>query len=83
MNDIVELVLGYLRGSGVNRWYAMVCAWLICVLGWTVVCILPDQYESIGTGHRGIPNHITAPAYGLTVGIDPDTQVALVTKNLA
>ena len=32
MNDIIELVLGYLRGIWRHRWYAMACAWLVCIL---------------------------------------------------
>ncbi len=37
MNDIVEQLLSYLRGIWRNRWYAMVCAWLVCLIGWVVV----------------------------------------------
>lgn len=82
MNDIVELVLGYLQGIWRNRWYAMVCAWLICVLGWTVVCILPDQYEASAQVIVDTQTILQPLLKGLTVGIDPDTQVALVTKTL-
>lgn len=82
MNDIVELVLGYLRGIWRYRWYAMVCAWLICVLGWTVVCILPDKYEVSAQVIVDTQTILQPLLKGLTVGVDPDTQVALVTKTL-
>ncbi|MEZ5575233.1 MAG: hypothetical protein R3F44_06170 [Candidatus Competibacteraceae bacterium] len=64
------------------RWYAMVCAWLICVLGWTVVCILPDKYEVSAQVIVDTQTILQPLLKGLTVGIDPDTRVALVTKTL-
>ena len=82
MNDIIELVLGYLRGIWRNRWYAMVCAWLVCVLGWTVVCILPDQYEVSARVIVDTQTILQPLLKGLTVEVDPDTQIALVTKTL-
>ncbi len=82
MSDIIEQVLGYLRGIWRNRWYAMVCAWLVCALGWTVVCILPDQYEVSAQVIVDTQTILQPLLKGLTVEVDPDTQVALVTKTL-
>ena len=82
MNDIIELVLGYLRGIWRHRWYAMACAWLVCILGWTVVCILPDQYEVSARVIVDTQTILQPLLKGLTVEVDPDTQVALVTKTL-
>ena len=82
MNDIIELMLGYLRGIWRNRWYAMACAWLVCVLGWTMVCILPDQYEVSARVIVDTQTILQPLLKGLTVEVDPDTQVALVTKTL-
>ena len=82
MNDIIELVLGYLRGIWRNRWYAMVCAWLVCVLGWTVVCILPDQYEVSARVIVDTQTILRPLLRDLTVEVDPDTQIALISRTL-
>ncbi len=82
MNDTIELVLGYLRGIWRNRWYAMVCAWLVCILGWAVVFILPDQYEVSARVIVDTQTILQPLLKGLTVEVDPNTQVALVTKTL-
>ncbi len=46
MNDNLDQVMGYVRGAWRFRWLALSCAWVICLLGWAVVGILPDIYEA-------------------------------------
>jgi polysaccharide chain length determinant protein (PEP-CTERM system associated) len=29
-----------------RRWWAMLTAWLVCIIGWIAVATLPDQYEA-------------------------------------
>ncbi|QQS55331.1 MAG: chain length-determining protein [Candidatus Competibacteraceae bacterium] len=82
MNDIIEQLLGYLRGIWRNRWYAMVCAWLVCVLGWTVVCILPDQYQASARVFVDTQTVLRPVLQGLTVDLNPDAQVELITRTL-
>ena len=82
MNDIIELVLGYLRGIWRNRWYAMVCAWLVCILGWTVVCILPDQYQASARVFVDTQTILRPVLQGLTVDLNPNAQVEVITRTL-
>ena len=46
MNDVLEQVVGYLRGLWRYRWYIHLIAWPICIGGWLYVHQLPDEYES-------------------------------------
>lgn len=82
MNEMIEQVLGYLRGIWRNRWYAMGCAWLICVIGWVVVFRMPDQYEVSARVFVDTQTILRPLLQGLTVEINPDTQVGLIMKTL-
>ena len=83
MNEIIEQLLGYLRGIWRNRWYAMVCAWLVCLLGWTVVFILPDQYEVSARVIVDTQTILQPLLKGLTVEVDPRYPDFNGHKNLA
>ncbi|HRE54815.1 MAG TPA: GNVR domain-containing protein [Candidatus Competibacter sp.] len=82
MNDLVEQILGYLRGIWRNRWYAMLLAWLICVIGWIAVLKLPDQYEVSAKTFVDTQTILRPLLQGLTVEVNPDTQVGLIMKTL-
>ena len=36
----------YLKAAWQRRWLALAAAWIICVLGWTAVYLIPNQYEA-------------------------------------
>lgn len=82
MNEIVEQTLDYLRGIWRNRWYALGCAWLVCVVGWVVVCILPDQYQASARVFVDTQSILRPLLQGLAVEVNPDAQVGLVAKTL-
>ncbi len=46
MNDLLMLAYSYLHGVWQYRWSALVVSWIVALLGWTVVYVLPDQYTS-------------------------------------
>ncbi|MEQ8483717.1 MAG: GNVR domain-containing protein [Pseudomonadales bacterium] len=46
MNEIFELIIQYVRSAWRFRWWAAGVAWLLCLLGWTVVSLQPDVYEA-------------------------------------
>ncbi|MEM9287108.1 MAG: XrtA system polysaccharide chain length determinant [Pseudomonadota bacterium] len=46
MNAYIEQLTTVLYGVWRKRWYGLVAMWLICVLGWIVVALIPDKYES-------------------------------------
>ena len=46
MRDVIMLVLRYARGAWRFRWWMLGIAWVISVIGWTVVAKLPDKYEA-------------------------------------
>ncbi len=82
MNELIDMVLGYLRGIWRNRWYALVCAWLICVVGWVGVFMLPDQYEASARVYVDTQTILRPVLQGLTVDLNPNAQVDLITRTL-
>ncbi len=82
MNEIVQQVFDYLRGIWRNRWYALGCAWLVCVLGWVVVSILPDQYRATARVFVDTQSILRPLLQGLAVEANPDAQVGLVARTL-
>jgi len=46
MNTLYEEVLAALHSVWHRRWIALGLAWGICILGWLVVALIPNSYES-------------------------------------
>lgn len=46
MTSYIEQLTTVLYGLWRKRWHGLVAMWLICVLGWIVVALIPDRYES-------------------------------------
>lgn len=46
MRELLHMFLNELRGSWRYRWFAVLVAWIVCVLGWTAVYSLPDTYQA-------------------------------------
>ncbi|MGI0015583.1 MAG: Wzz/FepE/Etk N-terminal domain-containing protein, partial [Nitrososphaera sp.] len=46
VDQLLEAVKTYLRLVWHHRWVALVCAFAVCLIGWVVVAMLPNQYES-------------------------------------
>lgn len=82
MNEIIEQLLGYLRGIWRNRWYALGCAWLVCLIGWVVVHKLPDQYQASARVFVDTQSVLRPLLQGLAVNVNPDAQIGLVTRTL-
>ena len=80
MNEIIEQLLDYLRGIWRNRWYALGCAWLVCLIGWVVVFILPDQYKASARVFVDTQSILRPLLQGLAVDVNPDAQIGLVAE---
>ena len=83
MQDILDQVLGYLRGIWRYRWYALALAWLVCIVGWVGIYRLPDQFEASARVYVDTQSVLRPLLKGLVVNVnDPDSQVALMTRTL-
>ncbi len=46
MNNITDQIRLALHGIWMRRWLALGVAWAICMLGWLIVSMIPNRYES-------------------------------------
>lgn len=46
MNSIYEELLSALHSVWHRRWLALAVAWAVCLIGWLVVALIPNSYES-------------------------------------
>ena len=46
MNGLYDEILSALHGVWNRRWLALAVAWGVCLLGWLVVAMVPNTYES-------------------------------------
>ncbi|SFG27751.1 polysaccharide chain length determinant protein, PEP-CTERM locus subfamily [Novosphingobium sp. CF614] len=46
MNNLYEELLSAIHSVWTRRWIALVIAWAICLIGWFVVALIPNSYES-------------------------------------
>jgi polysaccharide chain length determinant protein (PEP-CTERM system associated) len=82
MQEIIGQLLDYLRGIWRNRWYALACAWVICLIGWVVVYRMPDQYEASARVFVDTQSVLRPLLQGLAVSVNPDAQIGLMTRTL-
>lgn len=80
MDEIIELLLSYLRGIWRRRWYAIGVAWAIAISGWVFVHQLPDQYEASARLHIDTRSLTRYLMRGLAVDMGIDKRVQLMTR---
>jgi len=51
MKDQLEQIYCYLHGIWQYRWQALVVSWIVALLGWAVVHVLPNEYTSYTVMH--------------------------------
>lgn len=82
MTDVLEQVLAYVRGAWRHRWYMVITAWVICVTGWTVVALLPDQYTASARVYADTTSILRPLLRGLAIEGDVSRKVALMSQTL-
>ena len=46
MNNLYEELLAAIHSVWHRRWLALVVAWSVCLIGWLIVALIPNSYES-------------------------------------
>lgn len=82
MRDLYEQLLTYTRGIWRYRWFMMLVAWLVCIVGWGVVYQLPDKYMAEARVNVDTQSMLQPLLRGLTVGTNATQRVQLVTRTL-
>ncbi|WP_163834608.1 XrtA system polysaccharide chain length determinant [Spartinivicinus ruber] len=82
MQDIIGLVVGYLREIWLRRWLVILVAVTVSLVGWFAVIKLPDQYQASARFYVDTQTLLRPLLRGLTVQTNIDNQVNLIVKTL-
>jgi len=82
MHEILRQIFSYLRGMWHYRWYGVAVSWVICIVGWVVVFLLPNQYEANARVHVDTQSVLKPLLTGLAVQPNVDQQVAMMSRTL-
>jgi polysaccharide chain length determinant protein (PEP-CTERM system associated) len=82
MHEILAKLMSYLRAMWLRRWYAVIAAWLIALLGWAWVYVTPNQYEATARVYIDTQNMLKPLMSGLTVAPNMDQIVTMMTRTL-
>lgn len=82
MHEVLTKLMSYLRGMWLRRWYAVIAAWLIAMVGWTWVYITPNRYEATARVYIDTQTILKPLLTGLTVAPNMDQIVTMMTRTL-
>ena len=82
LGDLQALAYSYLRALWRRRWIAAVVCWALCGLGWTVVALLPNQFESTARIYVNSDTLLQPLLRGLAIDTDPLRQVDYLQRTL-
>ena len=82
MHDLLEQLLHHFHGVWRYRWYMLLVAWLTCVVGWSVVYVLPDQYKASARVNIDTQSVLKPLLAGLAVDTNPRQRVEMMTRTL-
>ncbi len=82
MQETFQQFLKYLHGMWQYRWYAMAFAWFIVIVGWGVVMLKPDRYESTARVNVDTDSLLRPLLKGLAVQTDVRRRLDLMTRTI-
>ena len=82
MAEITAVLLNFLKAIGKYRWYAVVIAWTVALIGWAVVLRLPPQYEASARVYVDTQSMLRPLLSGMTSMPDVNQQVVFMRRTL-
>ncbi|MGD9614497.1 MAG: XrtA system polysaccharide chain length determinant [Alphaproteobacteria bacterium] len=81
-NVLYQQALVYARQLWRYKWLSIGVAWLVCVIGWPVVSLIPPKYESSARVYVSADQYLTPLLKGLATEVDPRRQVEFLQRTL-
>src|SRR6185369_6793030 len=72
----------YLTGTWHYRWIGMGVAWAVCLVGWLVVALVPNQFQAVSMIYVDTDTMMAPLLKDLTVTTDPQQQVSVMLNTL-
>ena len=82
MDQVLQQILGYAKAAWQRRWWGVAAAWLVCIVGWTWVMIIPDRYEASARVYVDTQTLLKPLLSGLAAEPNVEQQIKLMTRQL-
>lgn len=82
MESISGLVFQYLHAIWRRKWIVALAAWAVCIVGWSVVVMMPSRYESTTRIYVDADQLLTPLLKGIAVDVDPAQQLDVLQRTL-
>lgn len=75
-------LLSLLGGGWQFRWYGLAAAWLVCVVGWIAVVLIPDSFQSSAKVYIDTDTMMRPLLRGIVVSTDTQQQINVMLRTL-
>lgn len=83
MHEVLVLVMRYARGTWRYRWWMLGVAWAVCLVGWTIVARMPDQFQASARVYVDTSSVLRPYLKGLALNTsDTERKIFLMTRTL-
>ncbi|MBU1225236.1 MAG: chain length-determining protein [Gammaproteobacteria bacterium] len=82
MDQVLQQILGYAKASWQRRWWGVAVAWLVCIVGWTWVMMIPDRYQASARVYVDTQTLLKPLLSGLAAQPNIEQQIKLMTRQL-
>lgn len=82
MIEILALIYRHARALWRRRWLAVAAAWVLALVGWAVVMVLPDRYEAAARVYVDARSALRPALEGLAIEPDYEAQLLQVREAL-
>jgi polysaccharide chain length determinant protein (PEP-CTERM system associated) len=82
MQELLNQVVDEVRGSWRFRRYALIAAWIVALVGWAFISVLPDIYKASSRVFVDTKTALKPVIQGLSLDQDINAQLALVRQSL-
>lgn len=82
MNELIVTLKNHIRSAWRFRWTALLIAWLVALMGWGLVFVTPDKYQSTAKIFVDTESVLRPLLQGLAVQTDLEQRLHLMTRTL-
>ena len=82
MHDLIERAATYARYAWRDRWSVLGITWLVCLIGWAVVMLLPDRYRSSVRIYADTDRLVSPLVPGLAPSASVDNRLGVIQQTI-
>ncbi len=82
MDQLLQQILGYAKATWHRRWWGVAVAWLVCIVGWTWVMMIPDRFQASARVYVDTQTLLKPLLSGLAAEPNVEQQIKLMTRQL-